>query len=267
MSIGETIRRERLRRGLEIDQLSRETKIAGRLLEAIESDDFEKLPGGVFTRNFVRQYARALGLDDDEIVAELQKSVDLPAAAPGGVIPERRPVGKLPDWDTVGDRFHPANSWWSALLLVIVVMLICSGVYSLWQRRRSGPPAQEQAAASPPPVQAPAPAPASPQPPSASPPPAPETPGAVRIQFVAAEPTWVSVRSEGKLLFAGTLQPKETRLVEAAGTTQLRIGNAGGVEISVNGKPVGPLGPRGQIRIVQISGDSVQITAPAQDEP
>src|SRR5216683_233714 len=72
-SIGETLRRQRLQNKLSLDQISLETKISVRLLEAIESEQFEKLPGGVFRRSFVLQYARALGLDSEEIAGELKQ--------------------------------------------------------------------------------------------------------------------------------------------------------------------------------------------------
>src|SRR5258708_30664224 len=75
-SIGETFRRQRLQNKLSLDQISLETKIGIRLLEAIEAEQFEKLPGGVFRRSFVLQYARALGLDPDEIAVELKQLTD-----------------------------------------------------------------------------------------------------------------------------------------------------------------------------------------------
>src|SRR5260370_23654255 len=72
-SIGERLRRERLQNRISLEKISLETKIGVRLLEAIEAEQFEKLPGGVFRRSFVLQYARALGIDPDEISAELKQ--------------------------------------------------------------------------------------------------------------------------------------------------------------------------------------------------
>jgi len=54
MSVGDTLRRERIRRNLQLDQISHELKISPRFLEAIEDEQFEKLPGGVFAKAFVR---------------------------------------------------------------------------------------------------------------------------------------------------------------------------------------------------------------------
>ncbi len=70
-SIGEKLRRQRLQNRISIEKVSLDTKIGIRLLEAIEAEQFEKLPGGVFRRSFVLQYAKALGLDQEEIAADL----------------------------------------------------------------------------------------------------------------------------------------------------------------------------------------------------
>ena len=77
-SVGETLRAERLKRNLGIDAISRELKISSRLLEAIESEQFEVLPGGVFTKSFVRQYARLLELDDEELATRVQRELEPP---------------------------------------------------------------------------------------------------------------------------------------------------------------------------------------------
>src|SRR5690348_8598494 len=101
-SVGETLRRERLRRNLDLDRVSRETKINVKMLEAIEAEDFDRLPGGVFTRSFVRQYARLLGLDEEEILAELQRDLKpvSPPVLEGPSAPPENPieVPRLPDW-------------------------------------------------------------------------------------------------------------------------------------------------------------------------
>src|SRR5690242_8517381 len=92
-SIGETLRRERLRRGLSLDQISGETKISAHLLEALEADQFDRLPGGVFAKNFVRQYARILELDEDELLLELKDYLE-PAPVPVQT-PEQQVVPRL----------------------------------------------------------------------------------------------------------------------------------------------------------------------------
>jgi len=71
-AFGENLRREREMRGVSLEEISSATKISLRILDAIEREDFAKLPGGIFSRSFVRSYARYLGLDDERVVAEFQ---------------------------------------------------------------------------------------------------------------------------------------------------------------------------------------------------
>ena len=302
-SIGETLRRERLKRNLELGQIAQELKISARFLEAIEAGELDKLPGGVFTRSFIIQYARLLGLDAEEIAGQLQRTLDPPPEVPASV-EEPKPadsairVPRVEEWEAIGaSRFRWSSSL-AAAALVLVVMLACSGLYTWWQYTRRPVPAHESppvAAVQPAPPPAPDRQPPSPAAqPSTAPAPAPSTeplappgpqgapaPGpegappsvpvakesepnpsaAVRVELTADEPVWVLARSDGKYLFSGTLGAKESRTFEAASTVLLRLGNAGGVTITLNGKPVGPVGPNGQVRTVQFTSGGFEIVA------
>jgi cytoskeleton protein RodZ len=342
-SIGETLRRERQKRNLGLDQISRDLKISSRFLQAIEDEHFDQLPAGVFAKSFVRQYATLLGLDAEELVSEVQRTLTPepppPGSAPGespreslGTVPELN-IGRGEEWERVGDRRNWSSSL-PAFALVVVVMMVCSGLYAFWQRERhpaqlasakqpapqqqaaqpaqpvaqppaqgepgaTGAPAQGQAQTQPqqPAEQAPAQQaagqpPAAPQsgtgtaPPAGAPPaaaanvqapPAAGSPAAqqeaadrtaagapgapVKVEITAAEPVWILARANGKYLFSGTLEANQTKAVEANGTLMLRVGNAGGLNITLNGKPIGPLGPKGQVRDVQFTSGGFQIVA------
>ena len=69
-SFGENLRRERELRGIELREMADATKISIRFLQALEQDRVDILPGGMFPRAFVRQYAKYLGLDPERLVAE-----------------------------------------------------------------------------------------------------------------------------------------------------------------------------------------------------
>ena len=62
------LRRWRLKSGISLDQVSENTKIGVRYLQAIETGNFGELPGGIFTLSYLRQYAAAIGLDADRLV-------------------------------------------------------------------------------------------------------------------------------------------------------------------------------------------------------
>lgn len=69
---GENLRREREMRGVSLQEISDTTKVSVRFLEALEAEQFGKLPGGIFIRSFIRAYANYLGLDEEQVVAEYQ---------------------------------------------------------------------------------------------------------------------------------------------------------------------------------------------------
>jgi cytoskeleton protein RodZ len=69
---GESLRREREMRHVSLEEISETTKISVRFLDALENEEFSKLPGGIFVRSFIRAYANYLGLDADSVIAEYQ---------------------------------------------------------------------------------------------------------------------------------------------------------------------------------------------------
>ena len=69
-SFGEHLRREREMRGISLDEIVATTKIGRRLLLALEEEQFDLLPGGIFNKSYVRAYAKCVGMDEDEAVAE-----------------------------------------------------------------------------------------------------------------------------------------------------------------------------------------------------
>src|SRR5436305_10625123 len=151
-AVGETLRRERLRRNLDLDQISNELKIAPKMLEAIEDERFDRLPGAIFARSFVKQYARYLGLDDEELAAEVQRTLQ-PAPVLTHAAEKPRdaaasiPLPRVEKWEAVGDSRFNWSSPLASLALEVLVMLGCAGVYPLWQRSRLPVPARDPAAA------------------------------------------------------------------------------------------------------------------------
>jgi cytoskeleton protein RodZ len=274
ISIGERLRRQRLQNRLSLEKISIETKIGVRLLEAIEAEEFDKLPGGVFRRSFVLQYARALGVDPDEIAEELKQLNQfdevpaIPAAPVESAADEERRAFSFPLWGGDG------GSTLGSLIAAVGVILACALIYSWWQTPRETSPTSKVAIASTEPPKLTQPAPAPPVPaaqaavvnpvPLQSPPPiatiaADHASLPLRVGLSADEKTWISISTDGKNIFSNSLQPHETKVVEASEKVRLLIGNAGGVEISLNGKPIGPVGPKGQICIVELTPSGFQI--------
>jgi hypothetical protein len=106
-----------------------------------------------------------------------------------------------------------------------------------------------RATPAPPPVEAPKPA-------DPAPAPAPSSP---RVELKAIEPAWIAISIDGRQTAARLLDAGQMEIIESGGAIRIRLGNAGGVEISANGKPVGPVGAKGQVRIVEFKGNTFRI--------
>jgi cytoskeleton protein RodZ len=81
----------------------------------------------------------------------------------------------------------------------------------------------------------------------------------VHVEINADEAVWVLARADGKYAFSATMDPHTTRNVDGVKEVMVRLGNAGGVTISLNGKPIGPAGPKGQVRTIQFTSGGFQI--------
>jgi cytoskeleton protein RodZ len=259
-SVGETLRAERLRRNLSLEQIAGITKINAHLLDAIEKNQFDRLPRGVFARSFVRQYARSLGLDEEDLTVEVQRAMHPGADLPTFAVVPAQPaykVSKVPRHEGAGYRQN--SSALPSLAMLVVVMLVCSGIYAWWQRSR---PAQvlvaHQAAktARPPAL------------PRTAPPAESANPQAkLHASLTADEPTWVRAWADGKEVMTATLEPNLIKTVDAVGEIRLRTGNAGALQITLNGKSLETAGPKGQIRIVTLTPQGIQILVPPKPEP
>ena len=95
-----TIRRNR---GISLEQIADATKIGMRNLKAIEGGDFQKLPGGIYTTSYIRQYAKAIDFDESELLAFYRAQMGIPVSTEES---SPRRSGK----DLMGGGFHQASS-------------------------------------------------------------------------------------------------------------------------------------------------------------
>ena len=87
--------RLRQRHGVSLEQIADKTKISIRFLRAIESEDFDKLPGGLFNTSYIRQYAAAAGIDESDVLAQYHEKTDPPANV---AIPRKAPGSESKNW-------------------------------------------------------------------------------------------------------------------------------------------------------------------------
>lgn len=134
--IGDRLREERIARGLSIEDIAERTRINPALLEAIEAERFERLPGGFFLRSFVRQYARALGVPEDEFEPDLVRLTGFEPPPVAAAETEFRPDIPRGTVSGIGRSGFPQHSLGSLLALVLIIAA-CSSIYALWERTRS----------------------------------------------------------------------------------------------------------------------------------
>ncbi len=291
-SIGERLRQERLRRGLDLNQIADLTKISPLMLEAIEADDFDRLPGSFFARSFVRQYAHALTLDEEEFESELRRvagfghpAADQPEAAVPQIVAGPRPVPSA--------RSRPSKGWIGSLAAFLLIVVACAALYE-WQKTRAtpaksrpAPVASRSPSPSPPPAAAAAPSPevaastATPTETPAAEPGATPSPEAsqierssaaadtdgIRLELRATSEVWVRVVSDARTLYSGELQPNEVRVFEGTDWMTLRVGNAAALVATYNGRPLGELGSEGQVRTIQFTPNRFEFVAPVPTAP
>jgi cytoskeleton protein RodZ len=122
-AFGERLQREREMRGITLEEISESTKITSRCLRALEEEEFDKLPGGVFNKGFVRAYAAYLGLDEDQAVADF-------VAASGGEKEQPLPDPPVPRAVVLGQRAQEHANWRGVSLLVV---LLAAAVVAAWK--------------------------------------------------------------------------------------------------------------------------------------
>ena len=84
-----------------------------------------------------------------------------------------------------------------------------------------------------------------------------------RVEIAAIEPTWLSIIADEKEIYSGVLQAAETKVLQGHDTARIRAGNAGGVNVIFNGKTIGVLGPRGEVRTVVFTKSNYEIVGPS----
>src|SRR5438093_9741616 len=113
LSLGEELKREREFREISLREISEATKINMRMLEAIEKDNYQLLPGGIFNRNFIRAYADFIGLDPEIAVRKYQ--VQTSSQPEIKLAPETIPLL------AISEMAKPAE-WKTCLIVVILVV-------------------------------------------------------------------------------------------------------------------------------------------------
>ncbi len=132
-SFGDRLRREREMRGVSLDDIAEATKIGTRLLRALEDEHFELLPGGIFNKGFVRAYAKYLGLNEQEMVADYLQAAGESAPDPRVIAEQNSTRIDRSDSDAGGSSM--AGFPIIPVLILLVVIAAGVGGWHIYQER------------------------------------------------------------------------------------------------------------------------------------
>jgi cytoskeleton protein RodZ len=246
--IGGRLRAARRARGATVRDIAAITKIAPHHLEAIERNEFEALPGGVFRRGYVKAFAAAVGLDPTEFARIYGARFE--AAEP----PEPPPLQRA-DFDN-----RPLVERGA---LVAAVMAVAAAAWVMWRPAAGPPPQDPWLDASGPRVTL-----------TGLPPSQPsrlERGGndevayamsmdalpALQVEIRATAPSASAASQHGARVIYRLLQAGDQVVIDANRTIDLRIGNAGAVTYSINGARGRPLGADGEAVTVRLTPDTL----------
>jgi cytoskeleton protein RodZ len=231
-NFGERLKRERELREVSMDELTKATRISTRFVQALENEDWAKLPGGVFGHGFVRTIARYLGLNEEALLGEydLARAAHL-AAAPAK--PEER-IPSPPKWLPVLAVF---------LLVLLVAGLFYAGRFG-WHRFEAYRAAKKSADASL--AMQPQPRTGSTSPVSADQSSSLASSAApLDLSVSTSSATRVRILADNKLLLDTELPAGETRHFSANQLFEVTAGDSSAVLLELNGKAMPPLGAPG----------------------
>ena len=257
---GARMKRAREERGISLRQIANSTKISVSQLEWLERNDISRLPGGIFSRAFVRSYAAEIGLDPEETVREFLMQFPHDSVTAGS------PHVPQEDHAAIESSRQSAQT---ALKLFAVSLPVAGLILYLTLTRGQPAPAPEEIPEPPPAPAAlqsfPTTEPAAPSP-AETPLPAARAPvtealpvGAEPITFeiVANGPVSMDVTVDGVRRQSHTATAGERVVVRADREMTLTLSDAGAVQLTINSQPAVALGAAGEQRTVQISRENL----------
>ncbi len=249
LTVGQMLARTRQKRRREIKRIADQLCIRASYLEALENNQYDVFPGQVYAIGFLRTYATFLGLDPEELVDRYKKESEFVQPKPVVMpVPER-------------------SAMVPSIPYVLLGLFLIALVWGVWYFASYEP--VEKTVALPPIAEAdPVDVPVVPvmeqkTEPVATPVEAVKPQPAIsktRIQIVATQDVWLEIQDEDMFIFNRVLKSGETfNVPNDSDEMMLKTGNAGGMDIYVDGQKIKPLGPSGAVRSrIKLSVDALK---------
>jgi cytoskeleton protein RodZ len=303
-TFGAQLKLEREKQGVTLEEISLSTKIGTRMLRALEEEHFDQLPGGIFNKGFIRAYARCLGMDEDQAVADYLAATGATPQVKKFEVDEPPPILDPPSRDQ-----NAAGLPWGAFAVVILIVALGFAGWGFYSRESeratqdAGTPAANTSSPSATAVE-PAPSAQKPAPPADSSPPAPQTdpqPAAaksvaasttppvgsapaptqpapesqligstnppLRLIVRAREDSWLSVSVDGEIVTRTLLTAPAQKSIRAQNEIVVRAGNVGALDFEFNGKKLPQQGEYGEAKTLTFDTRGLQPAALKPEVP
>ncbi|MEV6792349.1 helix-turn-helix domain-containing protein [Streptomyces sp. NPDC051320] len=231
-SIGHILQQARVAAGLTVDEISSSTRVRIPIVHAIEQDDFSRCGGDVYARGHIRTLARAVGIDPAPLVEQFD-------AGHGGR-PAPTPAAPLFEAERIRPERRRPN--WTAAMVAAIVVVVGFVGFTLFNGGSDGRQ-KDPVAEGPTTTGKPKPSPSKPADPKPDPSDSaiaavPKDKVTVKVSAVD-DKSWISAKAHnGKLLFDGTLAKGDSKTFTDEQQVDLILGNAGAIQLFVNGKDV-----------------------------
>ena len=249
MTLGSMIEEARKAAGFSLAELASATNIRATVLNQIEKDDFSNCGGHTYARGHIRNIAIALKTDQAEFLRVFDEEQGI----------EARTMSELLVENSIMQR--PNNKPKISLKSLLIISIACLGIAGVMQivlsnismRQNATPRVEVSASSSPITTESPT---------------TPTTPpsklnsystgtGVSVIINAVRDKSWIFVSdASGRTLFSGEISQGEVRTFTSDQRMDLKVGNAGGVDLEVNGKSIDPIGANGQVVSVSFGVDS-----------
>ena len=304
-SLGAQLKLAREKRGATLEDVSTTTKIGTRMLRAIEEDQYEQLPGGIFNKGFVRAFAKAVGIDEEKAVADYLAATEPPEPVADQ---DSEMLNRVAELRAEAEPRETGLSWGllAVLLLIAAVGFAGWGYYTRESRKSESPAPQTivqppassvssvantpapQSAASATNKEASSSETSQPKLPSAETttkpavtPAQPQTTAPAAAEPVNAEgyfsvhikvrgDSWLSVTSDGKTVLQGLIPGPAFKAVRARNQIVVKAGNVGALDFEFNGERLPSQGNNGEVKTLTFGADgleAIETTSPAPSQP
>jgi len=277
-TLGKYLKNQRESKKISLREVSKNTRVREHILRAIEEDQLDLLPAATYVRGFLLAYAKYLRLDPNDVLLRYERALKGEPAAPPPPQP-LKPKRKIPP--SQPSKPKQKVLWNTKQMWVVVGVIVASFIifyfFSPYSSKLPNEPLPERSVEGKPSIVPSPPAAATTRTPEEKPvvearkPLTPSSPvtattsvqekKALSLQLKAAEETWVSLQVDDQPEREMTFKPGEGSSVQASNRIRMKLGNAGGLDLILNGRPLGKFGKSGEVVALVITSQGVEVKA------